>query len=65
MNKVIIPVLCWGDNISWGDLSSNPSIFCCDYAYYKKRMDVHRVELMKKVHQDTEIIYTKSSCFHK
>ena len=31
------------------ELSMNPNIFCCDYDYYKKRMDIHREELMKKV----------------
>ena len=31
------------------ELSMNPNIFCCDYDYYKKRIDIHREELMKKV----------------
>ena len=37
------------DHIVWFNLSSNPNIFCCDYDYYKKRMDVHREELMKVI----------------
>ena len=34
--------------ICWEYLSINPSIFMYDYDYHKKRMDVHREELMKK-----------------
>ena len=34
--------------ICWEYLSINPNISMYDYDYYKKRMDVHREELMKK-----------------
>ena len=37
------------DKIDWQVVSGNLNIFCCDYDYYKKRMDIHREELMKKV----------------
>ena len=37
------------DKIEWKVVSGNPNIFRCDYDYYKKRMDIHREELMKKV----------------
>ena len=46
------------DKIGWEGLScninaisicKNPNIFGCDYDYYKKRMDIHREELMKNV----------------
>ena len=35
--------------IHWNVLCDSPNIFCCDYDYYKKRMDIHREELMKAV----------------
>ena len=37
------------DKVYRFELCRNPNIFCCDYDYYKKRMDIHREELMKKV----------------
>ena len=35
--------------ISWSRFHCNPNIFVCDYDYYKKRLDVYREELIKKV----------------
>ena len=37
------------DKIDWKSMFINLNIFCCDYDYYKKRMDIYREELMKKV----------------
>ena len=37
------------DKIVWESVYANPNIFRCDYDYYKKRMDIHREELMKNV----------------
>ena len=45
------------DKIHWRALFENPSIFCCDYDYYKKRMDIHREELMKKVFHPRRLAY--------
>ena len=45
------------DKIDWKILSGNPNIFCCDYDYYKKRMDIYREELMKKVFHPNRLIY--------
>ena len=45
------------DKIDWKKLSNNPNIFCCDYDYYKKRMDIHREELMKKVFHPRRLAY--------
>ena len=45
------------DKIDWKGLSANPSIFCWDYDYYKKRMDIHREELMKNVFHPRRLAY--------
>ena len=45
------------DKIDWKILSGNPNIFCCDYDYYKKRMDIHREELMMKVFHPRRLCY--------
>ena len=45
------------DKIDWCYLSYNPNIFCCDYDYYKKRMDIHREELMMKVFHPRRLAY--------
>ena len=45
------------DKINWERLFINPNIFCCDYDYYKKRMDIHREELMKKVLHPRRLAY--------
>ena len=45
------------DKINWRDLSENPNICCCDYDYYKKRMDIHREGLMKKVFHPRRLAY--------
>ena len=37
------------DKINWYMISKNPSIFQCDYTFYRERMDVHREELMKSI----------------
>ena len=37
------------DKIDWKYISKNPSIFQCDYTFYRERMDVHREELMKVI----------------
>ena len=51
----------WGNNaieyfdtwgacaLIWCKISTNPSIFQWDYTFYRKRMDIHREELMKAV----------------
>ena len=44
-------------NIYWKVLCKNPNICCCDYDYYKKRMDIHREELMKKVFHPRRLAY--------
>ena len=45
------------DKIDWRALSFNSSIFIYDYDFYKKRMDVHREELMKKVFHPRRLAY--------
>ena len=45
------------DEIDWEVLCKSPNIFCCDYDYYKKRMDIHREELMKKVFHPRRLAY--------
>ena len=45
------------DKIDWLELSKNPNIFCCNYDYYKKRMDIHREELMKNVFHPRRLAY--------
>ena len=45
------------DKIDWFTLSSNPGIFICDYHFYKKHMDIHREELMKKVFHPRHLSY--------
>ena len=45
------------DKIDWKMFSKNPNIFCFDYDYYKKRMDIHREKLMKKVFHPNRLIY--------
>ena len=41
-------------DVCW--LSRNKSIYTCDYEYYRKRMDVHREDLMKKVFHPRRLI---------
>ena len=49
-NRNAIPLLKANfDKINWYRISKNPSIFQCDYTFHRKRMDVHREELMKAV----------------
>ena len=43
------------NKICFYNLSYNPNIFTWDYEYYKKRMDIHREELMKKVFHPTRL----------
>ena len=45
------------DKIFWNDMSRNLNIFVCDYHYYKKRMDIHREELMKNVFHPRRLAY--------
>ena len=45
------------DKIDWYELSGNPGIFMFDYDFYKKRMDIHREELMKKVFHPRRLAY--------
>ena len=45
------------DKIDWEAFSYNKGIFVCDYKYYKKRMDIHREELMKKVFSPRRLSY--------
>ena len=45
------------DKIDWRALCGNPNICCCEYDYYKKRMDIHREELMKKVFHPRRLTY--------
>ena len=44
------------DKIDWKKVSTNPNIFR-NYDYYKKRMDIHREELMKKVFHPRRLTY--------
>ena len=43
--------------ICWNYLSINPSIFMYDYDYYKKRIDIHPEEFMKKVFHPRRLAY--------
>ena len=43
--------------ISFTQLVRNKNIYTYDYNYYKKRMDLHREELMKKVFHPNRLIY--------
>ena len=45
------------DKINWKELSCNHNIFRCNYDYYKKRMDIHREELMKNVFHPRRLAY--------
>ena len=45
------------DYIFWDALCISFNICCCDYDYYKKRMDIHREELMKKVFHPRRLAY--------
>ena len=44
------------DKIDWQALCRNPNIFF-DYDYYKKRMDIHREELMMRVFHPRRLAY--------
>ena len=45
------------DKIDWRALSFNSSIFIYNYDFYKKRMDIHCEELMKKVFHPHRLAY--------
>ena len=45
------------DKINFTILVLNTNIYTYDYNYYKKRMDLYREELMKKVSHPNRLIY--------
>ena len=45
------------DNVKFSVLSHNSNIYIYDYDYYRKRMDLYREELIKKVFHPNRLIY--------
>ena len=45
------------DKIDWLRFSRNENIFAFDYDYYKKRMDIHKEELIKTVFHPKRLAY--------
>ena len=45
------------DKVNFHGLTRNKSIYTYDYEYYRKRMDLYREELMKKVFHPRRLTY--------
>ena len=45
------------DKVNFLELYLNSNIYTYDYDYYRKRMDLYREELMKKVFHPNRLIY--------
>ena len=45
------------DKVNFSELCLNPNIYIYDYDYYRKRTDLYREELMKKVFHPNRLIY--------